>query len=88
MHLVQERTPELKKGRASPLTPLQIPGEENAMTDIHHARLAVIFLGFVKNDSDLLNLFNINPPLPNQSSCTVFIPSNTVIMKVILVLRM
>ena len=52
----------------------------------HHARLAVIFLGFEKN-TDLLKNFNKNFPLPNQASWTVFIPSNAVSMKVISVLQ-
>ena len=43
---------------------------------------------FCKNDTDLLNLFNKNFPLPNQASWTVLSPSNTVSMKVISVLRM
>ena len=43
---------------------------------------------FCKNDTDLLKFFNTNLPLPNQASWTVFSPSETEIMKVILVLCM
>ena len=50
--------------------------------------MALILFGFVKNDTDLLNLFNKNPPFPNQASWTVFSPTNAVSMKVIAVLRM
>ena len=50
--------------------------------------MAVIVLVFFLNDTDLLNLFNKNPPLPNHASWTVFSPSNAASMKIISVLRM
>ena len=58
------------------------------MTDIPSRSFGSNISWFCKNDTDLLNLFNKNFPLPNQASWTVFSPSNSVIMKVISVLRM
>ena len=58
------------------------------MTDIPSRSFGIYLSWFCKNDTDLLNLFNKNPPLTNQASWTVFSPSNTVSMKVISVLRM
>ena len=88
MQLVRALTLQLKKAWASTLTPLHISGEENSMTDIPSRSFGSNITWFCKNDTDLLNLFNKNPPFPNQASWTVFIPSNTVSMKVIPVLRM
>ena len=88
MHLVRALTLQLKKAGASPLTPLHIAGEENDMTDIPPHSFGSNISWFCKNDTDLLKVFNNPPPLPNQSSWTVFIPSNSVNMKVISVLRM
>ena len=88
MQIVQELTLRLKKAGASPLTPLHISGEENYMTDIPSRLFGSNLAWFCKNDTDLLNLFNKNFPLPNQASWTVFSPSNAVSMKVISVLRM
>ena len=68
--------------------PLHISGEENAMTDNPSRSFGSNISWFCKNDTDLLNFFIIHFPLPNQASCTVFTPSNVVIMKVISVLRM
>ena len=50
--------------------------------------MAVIVLVFFLNDTDLLNLFNKNSPLPNQASWNVLSPSNVSSMEVISVLRM
>ena len=58
------------------------------MTDIPSQSFGSNLSWFCKNDTDLLNLFNVNFPLPNQASWTVFSPSNAVSMKVISVLRM
>ena len=88
MHLVRALTLRLKKSGASPLTTLHIDGEENSMTDIPSHLFGSNLSWFCKNDTDLLNFFNKNFPLPNQASWNVFSPSNTVIMKVISVLQM
>ena len=58
------------------------------MTDIQSRSFGSNLAWFCKNDTDLLNMFNKNPPFPNQASWTVFSPSKAAIMKVISVLRM
>ena len=58
------------------------------MTDISLRSFGSNLAWFCKNDTDLLNLFNKNFPLPNQASWTVFSPSNAAIIKVISVLKM
>ena len=68
MQLVQALTLQLKKAGASPLTPLHIAGEENPMTNIPSRLFGSNLAWFCKNDTDLLNLFNKNFPLPNQAS--------------------
>ena len=78
----------IKKDGASPLTPLPISGEENAMIDIPSRLFGSNLSWFCKNDTDLLNLFNKNHRFPNQASWTIFSPFNAVIMKVISVLQM
>ena len=88
MKLVRAITLLFKKAGASPLTPLHISGEENYMTDIPSRSFGSNLAWFCKNDTDLLNLFNKNPHLPNQASCTIFSPSNAASIKVISVLRM
>ena len=88
MQLVQALMLQLKKAGASPLTPLHISREENSMTDIPSRSFGSNLAWFCKNDTDLLNLFNKNPPFPNQASWTVFSTSNAAIMAVISVLRM
>ena len=85
--LVQALTLRLKKAGASPLTPLHISGEENYMTDIPSRSFSSNLAWFLKNDTDLLNLFNKNLPLSNQASWTVFSPSNAASVNVISVLR-
>ena len=87
MQLVLALTLLLKKDGASQLTPLHIAGEENSMMDIPSRSFGSNLAWFLKNDTDLINLFNKKFPLPNQASWTVFGPSNAAIMKVISVLR-
>ena len=58
------------------------------MTDIPSRSFGSNISWFCKNDTDLLNLFNENFPLPNQASWKVLNPSNAVSMKVISVLGM
>ena len=65
MQLVRALTLILKKSGASPLTPLHISGEENYMTDIPSRSFGSNLSWFCKNDTDLLNSFNKNFPLPN-----------------------
>ena len=72
-----------KKAGASPFTLLHIFGEENYMTDIPSRSFGSNLAWFCKNNTDLLNLFNKKFPLPNQTSWTVIITSNTVSIKVL-----
>ena len=88
MKLVRSLTLQLKKAGASLLTPLHISGEENFMTNIPSRQFGSNLAWFCKNDTNLLNLFNKNFPLPNHSSWTILRPSNAASMKVISVLRM
>ena len=88
IQLVRALTLQFKKAEASLLTPLHISGEENYMIDIPSRSFGSNLYWFYKNDTDLINVFNKNFPLPNQASWTVFSPSNEVSMKVISVLRM
>ena len=57
------------------------------MTDITSRSFGSNISLFCKNNTDLLNLFNNNFPLPNQACWTVFSPTKIVSMKVISVLR-
>ena len=59
MQLVRELKLRLKKSGASMLTPLNIAGEENSMTDIPSHSFGSNLAWFCKNDTELLNLFNI-----------------------------
>ena len=56
MQLVRALALLLKKSGASPLTPLHIAGEENAMTDIQSRLFGINPSWFCKNDTDLLNV--------------------------------
>ena len=78
----------IKKSGASPLTPLHIDGEENAIADIPSRLFGSNLSWFCKNYTDLLNVFNRIFPFPNQASWNVFSPSNAVSMKVISLMRM
>ena len=59
MQLVRALTLQLKKVGASSITPLYIPGKENSMTDIPLHSSGSNLAWFCKNDTELLNLFNI-----------------------------
>ena len=88
MQVVQALALQLKKAGESPLTPLHISGEENAMMDITSRLFGSNPSQFCKNDTDLLNFFNTHLPFPNQASWNVFRPSSTVSMNIISVLLM
>ena len=78
----------LKVSGASPLTPLHIPGDKNAMTDIPSRSFGSRPEWHCKTDEELLTLFNRKFPLPDQTSWTVFRPSKGVLTRVTSVLRM
>ena len=73
---------------ACPITPVHIPGSENAMTDIPSRSFGSVAEWFCKTDNDLLTLFNSRFPLPGQASWTVFRMTSKVFMRVISVLQM
>ena len=75
------------KAEASPLTPLHIPGKENAMTDIPSRSFGSEPKWHCPFDEDLLRLYNASFPL-KQNSWTVFTPSAALTTKVTYVLRM
>ena len=55
MQLVRVLVLRLKKAGASPLTPLRVSGEENAMTDIPSRSFDSNIPWFCINDTELLN---------------------------------
>jgi len=78
----------LKTTKVSPLTPLHIEGEKNAMTDIPSRSFNPRKKWYCADDAALCSLFNDKFPLPNQQSWTVFHVSSKIFMKVLSVLRM
>ena len=62
MQLVRALTLRLKKAGASPLTPFHIAEEKNAIKYIPSRSFGSNIYWSFKNDTDLLNLFNKNPP--------------------------
>ena len=78
----------LKQRHVSPLTPLHIAGEKNAMTDIPSRSFGSEKKWHCTDDNALLNLFNVSFPLPNQNSWTIFRLSSAVSTRVISVLWM
>ena len=78
----------MKLRKACPITPVHIPGVENAMTDIPSRSFGSVADYFCRTDSDLLTLFNERFPLPGQASWTVFQITSKAFMRVISVLRM
>ena len=86
--LVRAMALRMKLRGACPITPVHIPGVENAMTDIPSRSFGSVLEWFCKTDTDLLTLFNTRFPLPGQASWTVFRMTSKVFMRVISVLRM
>ena len=86
--LVRAMVLRMKLRGACPITPVHIPGVENAMTDIPSRSFGSVREWFCKTDTDLLTLFNSRFPLPDQASWTVFRMTSKVFMRVISVLRM
>jgi hypothetical protein len=71
-----------------PLTPVHIPGVENALTDIPSRSFGSAKEWECKSDTDFLTLFNKQFPLPQQASWTVFRFGSKVITCVISALKM
>ena len=78
----------LKMKGASPLVPLHISGNQNAMTDIPSRLFGSEPEWHFKTDTELFLLFDNKFPLPNKASWTVFHPTKNICMKLIFVLRM
>ncbi len=71
-----------------PLTPVHIPGIENALTDIPLRSFGSVKEWECKTDGELLTLFNKKFPLPKQTSWTCFQFDTKVTMRMISVLQM
>ena len=78
----------MKTTKTSPLAPLHIPGDQNAMTDIPSRSWGSKPKWHFKTDEELLTFFNEHFPLPNQNSWTVFRHSSRICTRVISILRM
>jgi len=87
-HLIRALALQLKLNGTCPITPLQIAGEENSMTDIPSRSFGSESKWHCKSHTNLLTLFNNLFPIPSQNSWTVFQISYTVGMRVTSVLQM
>ena len=86
--LVRALALRIKMQGASPLTPLHIPGRQNAMTDIPSRSFGSEKKWHFKTDAALLTFFNKTFPLPKQNSWSAYQVSSEMAMRVISVLRM
>ena len=87
MHLVRALSFRLQARRCSPLTPLHIAGVDNALTDVPSRSFGSEPRWACKDDRELLTMFNLMFPLPNQASWTVFHPSTKISTRLISVLQ-
>ena len=87
MQLLRALALRLQFTRASPLTPLHIPGVQNAMSDIPSRSFGSEPQWTCASDSDLLTLFTSLFPPPPQTCWNVFHHSSAICMKVISALR-
>ena len=87
MQLLRALALRLQISKTSPLTPLHIPGIENAMTDIPSRSFGSEPKWHCKTDTDLLTLFNNLFPPPPQASWSVFHLSPAICTRVISTLR-
>ena len=74
--------------RACPLTPVHIPGVENALADIPSHSFGSNPEWFCSDDFALLTLFSQKFPFPNQASWTAFRFTTKMITRLISVLKM
>jgi hypothetical protein len=86
--LVRALALQLNIKQTCPLTPVHIPGVENALTDIPSRSFGSLKEWECNSDNDLLTLFNTKFPLPQQASWTVFRFGTKVTMRVISALQM
>jgi hypothetical protein len=71
---------------ASPLTPMHIPGDENAITDIPSRSFGRKAKWHCTTDAEFLTLFDSKFPLPQQNSWTLFHLPKEITSKLISVL--
>ena len=76
----------LERVQASPLTPLHIPGDENAITDIPSRSFGRKAKWHCETDTDFLTLFDSKFPLPSQNCWTLYHLPNEITSKLISVL--
>ena len=88
VQLVRALALRLNVQQTCPLTPVHIPGIENALTDIPSRSFGSVKEWECKSDTDFLTIFNNKFPLPQQASWTVFRFGSRMIMHVISVLQM
>jgi len=86
--LVRALALRLNLHRACPLTPVHIPGVENALADIPSRSFGSNPDWFCQDDTALLTLFSRIFPLPNQASWTAFRFTTNMITRLTSVLRM
>jgi hypothetical protein len=77
----------MKEKHVSPLTPIHIKGKKNEMTDIPSRSFGSVPKWHCKSDQDLLTLYNLYFPLPDQNTWTIYRPSREIESRVISVLR-
>jgi hypothetical protein len=70
--LVRALALQLNMKKTCPITPVHIPGVENALTDILSCSFGSVHEWACDTDNNLLTLFNLTFPLPKQISWTVF----------------
>ena len=70
--LVRALALRLNVKQSCPITPIHIPGIENALTDIPSRSFGSVLEWHCNSHNDLLTLFNSKFPLPSQASWTVF----------------
>ncbi len=86
-NLVAALAPWKKTHRCCPLTPQNIKGKENAITDIPSRSFGTEPKWHFKSNTKLRTFFNSHLPLPNQTSWNVFQIHSDVAMRVISILR-
>ena len=86
--LVRALALRLNLHRACPLTPVHIPGVENALADIPSRSFGSNSDWFCQDESALLTLFSRKFPLPRQASWTAFRFTKKMTTRLISVLQM
>ena len=87
-HLIRVLALRMKIAQVCPLTPLHIPGKQNAIANVPSRSFSSNPAWTCHTDIDLLTLFNKLFPLPQQASWTTFRLNSRPVMRVIPALRM